>query len=302
MSRGSELLRQVVRGVLPPVLVAASRPIRRWAARRWRRRPPHWEYLPGGWRPEGAGLRGWNVSTVADAYRSHWDSFRAALEGAGPLGVDFEVLTGQDVDRHDRVAHHRVMAFGYVLAKAAHGRGVLSVLDWGGALGHYYWLARKLMPEVECDYHCVEVGEVARAGQACSPDVTFHTSEDWGDRRYDVVMSSGSLHYEYDWADRVRRLAAAAGDYLYVTRLPVALESETFVVVQRPYRYGYATEYQGWVINRDQLLAVASEAGLELERELLLTEGFELPDGPERDIWYRGFLFRDVDRSRHDGS
>jgi putative methyltransferase (TIGR04325 family) len=301
MSSAAAVMRAVVRGVVPPVLMAASRPPRRWAARRFGRSRLDWEYLPGGWRPDGAGLRGWDVSSVAKAYESHWPSFRTALEGPGPLGIDFEVLAGQDVSRESQVAHHRVMAFGYVLARAARGRSELSVLDWGGALGHYYWLARRLVPDVGLDYHCVEVPEVARVGARCSPDVTFHVDDEWSRARYDLVMSSSSLQYEYDWADRLRRLGAITGQYLYLTRLPVAMESESFVVVQRPYGHGYATEYQGWVINRERLLGVAGDAGLRLERELLMTEGFELPDGPERDVWYRGFLFRGPESAGRDG-
>jgi hypothetical protein len=34
------------------------------------------------------------------------------------------------------VAHNAAMTLGYVLARAASATGTLSVLDWGGGLGH----------------------------------------------------------------------------------------------------------------------------------------------------------------------
>ena len=47
--------------------------------------------------------------------------------------------------------------FGYVLALAARTNRGLTVLDYGGNLGDYYWLAEALVPDVELDYHCKEL-------------------------------------------------------------------------------------------------------------------------------------------------
>ena len=90
----------------------------------------------------------------------------------------------------------------------------------------------------------------------------------------------------------MRRLAAATTGYLLVTRLPIALHSPSFVVLQRAGGYGYATEYLGWVVARDELLAEAASAGLVLDRELLLDAWLSADGAPEDPIGHRGFLFR----------
>jgi len=117
-------------------------------------------------------------------------------------------------------------------------------------------------------------------------------SDDWAHaRRYDLVLASGSLQYSEDWAATLGGLAGAAERYLYVTRLPVALRVESFVVMQRAHRYGYDTEYLGWVVNRDELIDRARAAGLELVREVLLPAWLSAEGAPEAPTDHRGFLF-----------
>jgi hypothetical protein len=83
-----------------------------------------------------------------------------------------------------------------------------------------------------------------------------------------------------------------ADGYLLVTRVPVALRSPSFVVLQRAYAYGYDTEYLGWVIDRDELVAVARAGGAELVRELVLPALLSADGAPEVPVEHRGFLFR----------
>jgi putative methyltransferase (TIGR04325 family) len=166
------------------------------------------------------------------------------------------------------------------------------VLDWGGGLGHYAVLARAVLPEVGLDWHCREVPSVARAGASVNPDVQFHVDDACLDRTYDLVLASSSLQYEQDWRALLGRLGRAASGRLLVTRLPIALGSRSFVVLQRAAAYGYETEYLGWVVSRDELLEEASHAGLELERELLLDAWLSAAGAPEDPIGHRGFVFR----------
>ena len=67
--------------------------------------------------------------------------------------------------------------------------------------------------------------------------------------------------------------------------------SPSFHVLQRAYRYGYETEYVGWVLNRQELLEHAAELGLELERELVIDAWLSASGAPEDPIGHRGFLF-----------
>ena len=251
--------------------------------------PPEFEYVPEGWSRDASG---WDGGAVAEAYLAKWPEWIAALEGPGPLGVYHEARAGERLRRDDVASHNMLVSFAYVLARAAHGRSRLSVLDWGGALGHYAVLARAVLPEVELDWHCREVPSVARVGASVSPEVTFHVDDACLERTYDLVVASSSLQYERDWQALLRRLAGATVGLLLVTRLPVALEAESFVVLQRAGAYGYATEYLGWVVSRDELLAEAAAAGMALDRELLLDAWLSAPGAPEDPIGHRGFVFR----------
>ena len=251
--------------------------------------PPEFEHVPGGWSRQVAG---WDGGTVAEAYLAKWPEWVAALEGTGPLGVYHEARAGEHLARDDVAAHNMLISFAYVLARAAQWRDRVSVLDWGGGLGHYAVVARAVLPGVGLDWHCREVASVARAGATVNPEVTFHDDDACLDRTYDLVLASSSLQYEPDWKALLRRLAAATSGLLLVTRLPVALEAPSFVILQRAQAYGYATEYLGWVVSRQELLAEASAAGLVLDRDLLLDAWLSAAGAPEDPIGHRGLLFR----------
>ncbi len=195
------------------------------------------------------------------------------------------------ISRYDVVAQNTVLAYAYALARAAQGSEELSLLDWGGALGHYQVLGRRLLPEVRLDYHCRELPAVCAAGRAVVPEATFHDSDECLERRYDLVVASSSLQYEEDWRALLHKLAGASRGWLFLTRVAIARQGRSFVVLQRAHAYGYATEYIGWVLGRDELLAAALGAGLELEREFVLQPGWLIAGAPD-EISHAGFLFR----------
>jgi putative methyltransferase (TIGR04325 family) len=251
---------------------------------------PEWEFIPEGW-AHASEARGWDAVEVARSYREKWPRFLEAVEGPGPLGVDHEVPLGVSIERHGLIAQSAVLAWAYALARATDGARDLSVLDWGGALGHYYVHARKLLPDVEFDYHCRELPAVCAEGRRVLSEVTFHEGDDCLGQRYDLVVASGSLQFDEDWRARLRTLTQAARKWLFLTRLPLVNNHPTFVVLQRAHAYGYATEYIGWVLNRHELLDAASDCGLELEREFALQPPF-VPEGAPEPVAHGAFLFR----------
>lgn len=277
-------LKQFIKAVLPPIITDRLK-------RRARPAPVdvEWEYLPAGWPdstdwPDG----GWNQLTVSETQRAKWKLFCDRVAGVAPLGIAHEATELSNVDD---TAHHAVMTFGYVLARAAHMRSELSVLDWGGGSGHFYVLARALMPHLSLDYHCKDVPVLCANGSAFLPDVHFHSDDrEPLCRTYDLVMASTSLHYSQDWRETLCRLAAACSSYLFITGLPLVDASPSFVVLQRPHRYGYHTEYAGWFLNREEFLSAARHCNLSLEREFLAVHRPLVPGAPEQ-AEYRGFLF-----------
>ncbi len=298
-------LKWLVKAVTPPIILLGVKVI---SIRLGLRRPDgqpeqpvpaaeldpaaEWEYVPEGWmRAEtDPSVKGWDVEAVAAAYREKWPRFLRALEGARPLGVYHEVAAGDEVSGEDAAAHNLVLTFAYVAALAAHGKARLTFLDWGGSLGHYGAIARAVLP-VEVDYHCREVAQTVAAAREEGVEGRFVSDDSWADRTYDLVLASGSLQYAEDWRSQLVELARVCGGYLYVTRLPYSRTAASFHILQRAYRYGYETEYVGWVVNREELLEAALTLGLTLERELVIDAWLSAPGAPEDPIGHRGFLF-----------
>jgi putative methyltransferase (TIGR04325 family) len=279
-------LAPLAKQLLPPVAVSLARRLR-YA------RDTEWEYLRDGWRaPQSAG---WSDPSIAATQRRKWAGFVATVNGRGPLGIAHEAT---DMTGRDPRAHNVLITFGYVLARAARNRATVSVLDWGGGIGHYAVIARALLPEATIAYTVKDVPDLCAAGRTSLPDVTFESDDDVClARSYDLVFASGSIHYEQDWGRLLSRLARSSRSWTYITRLPLVTRVPSFVTRQRPHRYGYETEYISWVLNRQEFLGQATAAGLSLEREFLLDERPYVPGAPEQFV-HSSFLFRPAREAR----
>src|ERR1041385_1056088 len=124
-------MQELIRQVLPPFVLAGLRRIRKPTV------AAVLEYAPLGWDTPLANDRvGWDNDSVVQAEAAKWNDFRRNVEGAGPLGFSHE-HTDLNITRN--VSFHNIhLSYAYVLSLAAQGRKEISVLDWGGGLGHYY--------------------------------------------------------------------------------------------------------------------------------------------------------------------
>jgi hypothetical protein len=162
-----------------------------------RRLMSEWEYLPQGWRDVDPAINGWNDQSVAAAQEQHWPTLVGNLQGAGPLGVSHFPWRST---RDDLADHNAMMSFGYVLALAARKKDRLSLLDWGGGVGHYYLYARALVPELELEYHCYDLPHLCALGRTQLPEAQFHDdATGLFERQFDLIVSSSSLQYFEDW-------------------------------------------------------------------------------------------------------
>lgn len=267
------LVRQFVVAITPPFVIGAVRRFRQWL------NPPSavLEYSPGGWdqRLVKDAPDGWNAESVVDATRAeNAESVRLLKEG-GPLGTGHQ--------------HNLHVSFAYVLARAAFNKTTMSVLDWGGGLGYYYYVAKAALPDVRVDYHCKETVVLADAGRQVVSEVQWHADESCLGQSYDVVMLSGSLQYAGDWQAQLRRIAGATAEWLYVTRLPVVDRVPTFAAVQRV----YGSVMLHWQFNRAEVLRFVESLGFEVEREFEIGDRPDVKNAPEP-CELRGWLFRRV--------
>jgi len=251
-----------------------------------------WECVPEGWRPTDARAQGWNHPSIVERQRHLWAIYSELIRGTGPLA--FRFYTKGAITPNDEGAHNFFMTFAYVLARAAHHRDSLAILDWGGGVGYYALMAQRLLPELALDYVIKELAGLAGLGRELMPWVRFETDEAvCFSRRYDLVLASSSIQYAQDWQALLTRLAAAARDWLFITRVPIVRRARSFVVVQRPHDYGYLTEYISWIINRNELLGHVEGLGLTLEREFIAGGRAKIHNAPEESETL-GFLFRPV--------
>lgn len=278
-------VKTIFKRFLPPSVVDAMR----WLSREIVNSRPEWEYLPEGWDIRDARITGWNVQSVLDTQRQKWPYFLKSVQGSEPLLIYHEAPISSAINY---TVHNTYMAYAYVLALTARKKDRISLLDWGGGIGHYYVISKALLPEVEIDYHCKDVPLLCQGGRELLPEVSFHESEkDCFERSYDLVLVSGSLQFCKDWKGLVQQLVSVSHSYLYITRLPIIHQAASFVVVQRPYWAGYQTEYLGWFLNRQEFLNYMSGLQMELVREFLIEERPLVHRAPEQGH-FQGFLFR----------
>lgn len=282
-------MKRIIQDLAPPLLWRTARQLRSFLASQ-KTDYIEWEYIPEGWQrakdtPE---IKGWNVESVLDTYKTNWNNFLKTLEGTLPFGISPE---SDSESRNDLTFHNVMMTYAYVLALISRQKTSISMLDWGGAIGHYFLLSQRLIPELMIDYHCKDVPFLVEYGQRLFPESHFYPDETCLQRKYDFILASGSFQFSQDWITTLSKLAKATSEYLFITRLPIVHHVSSFVIVQRPYQYGYNTEYLGWCLNREEFLKAADAFQLQLIREFIIEPPlnvFRAPEQPEQ--W--GFLFR----------
>ncbi len=248
-----------------------------------------WQYLPEGWRAarNDPSLKGWDVESVLEAYKANWPTFVKNLESTSPLGISLE----SNLKQHTNIIHHNiVMTYGYVLAYCVRYKSRISMLDWGGGIGHYYLLSQALLPDLTIEYHCKDFARFIEYGKQLFPEAYFYSDRTCLTRKYDFVLASSSLQYSQDCMAVLQDLAQATSGYLFITRLPLVQHVPSYVIAQRPYQYGYNTEYLGWCLNHDEFLHIARKSQLQLIREFIIEESYPIDQAPEQPKYF-GFLF-----------
>jgi putative methyltransferase (TIGR04325 family) len=245
------------------------------------------EYAPEGWKTQLANdqNKGWSVDSVVEAESVKWEAFNNNLKGAGPLGFSHE-HTDMSVVRNPSF-HNVHISFAYVLTLAARKKDNVSVLDYGGSLGHYYQIGKAVLPDVAIDFHVKEVSMVAEAGRQINPEVHWYDDESCLDRSYDLVMITGAIPYMEDWIDAMHRISKAVGNYLFIARLPVIEKCPSFVSVQHIYN----SQMLHQQFNQGEVLEVVKDTGLTLVREFVIGDRPYIKGAPEQ-CEVRGWLFR----------
>jgi putative methyltransferase (TIGR04325 family) len=238
---------------------------------------PYLEYSPAGWNTVLSHTEniGWNSTYAVSVETERFSSFCTNLEGTGPIGFMHD---NQNVSEMCVSFHNRNITYAFVLALVAHKKETVTVLDWGGSLGHNYLIGKALLPYVTIDFHCKEVPLMAEAGKKLNPDVHFSIDESCLLRTYDLVIMNGVLQYYDNWVNTLCRIAPAVNEYLFLGHLPLVYESPGFVAIQRH----YGTEMLHEQFNRKVMLEVIEGMGFSLVREFLTGLRPYIKNAPEQ--------------------
>jgi putative methyltransferase (TIGR04325 family) len=291
-------LKELAKRCLPPIIIEGARRSLKGYGRLQESEQgnvPEWEYVPDGWGRKDPRVKGWNVESILETQRANWPDLLHMVQGNGPLAAAHRLEGAYEASApsdNDYAAHNTIMAYAYVIARASWKKDRISLLDWGGGIGQYYLISKALLPEIEIEYHCKDVPILCQGGREFLPEVRFYEKEEeCFARTYDLVLASSSLHYSEDWKSIAEQLALATRSYLYITRFPIVHQLPSFAVLQRPYRYGYQTEYLCWFLNRQEFLTHMRSLEMDFIREFLIYERPHVHKAPEQGE-YRGFLFR----------
>ncbi len=245
------------------------------------------EYAPKGWktRLDSGENQGWNVYSVVDTEKGKWDDFQRNLEGPAPLGFSHE-HTDMSVIRNPYF-HNVHISYAYVLALAAHKKDRISVLDWGGALGHYFLIGKAVLPDVLIEYHVKEIPLMCKAGKKLNPEIRWYNDESCLEREYDLIMLNGSIGYIEEWCDLLQRIARSTQKYLFLFRLLVVQNSPSFLSIERLYDSRMLHQQ----FNQTEFLNAVKKTGLTLIREFVIGDRPYIKGAPEQ-CEMRGWLFK----------
>jgi len=254
--------KRILKAILPPLLWNIGKD----SKRRLLRSVDHFAYAPEGWSTR---------LPAGTTSQDYWNSFIARERSACAALIARvqarEPMVTVDGDVKD-------FLFGYVLVLAVRGKQKVTVLDYGGNLGDYYWLGKALAPGVELEYHCKELPKVAEAGRQLSPAVTWHTDDACLAQPHDLVMFSSSLQCLPEWQDILRRAAQSARGYLFLSDVPTVRDVPSYVVTQRS---GGMTNLQ-YQLNRSEIVDTVERAGLRLVREFAMGAHPPVANAPEQ--------------------
>lgn len=250
-----------------------------------RLRPAERTYIGTTW-PGDARSPGWDDASTPEVLRENWPLVFDRIASTGELTMIPYQAGGRDLS-----AHNMLMTFLYVLARASRGSDRLTILDWGGMLGHYALVAQRMLPEVSLDYLVKDLPPNCRLGRELNPTIAFcESDEECFARRYCVVVANGSVQYVKDWRALVARLAGSSTAWLLINCLPIVYSVPSFVVVQRLRSIGFKGDFYSNVFNHDDFVEEVKRHGFVLERELMSWDRVRYRGAPEHPVG-AGFLF-----------
>jgi putative methyltransferase (TIGR04325 family) len=209
------------------------------------------------------------ASVVAEAdddrisFTGDYATFAQAIDAASDPGYDGDIAIDRYVRRFREVQadpagvirNHpdKLLPSIAMFGMAEPIEGVFEVLDFGGGYGALYDLLRIIFPRRTIRWTIVEVPRlVARGNEMGATDAKVFSSEIPADRRYSLVVASGSIQYTPDPIATFDKLRALNSPLMFVGRAPIvpSLERDRLTVESVPASL-FKAKMPVWFFGRD---------------------------------------------------
>jgi putative methyltransferase (TIGR04325 family) len=278
-------MRKALRQIFPPIVISALKFLRT------KFMYAEWEYVPEGWAYSGKQVKGWNLESIAQLQYDKWAAFCRSIDAPNHFGVNHEAESHNEPDLN---SHNLVISFNYVCCLAVNEQNTLKMLDWGGGIGHYGYIAQSALKDTNVDYWCYDLEAFRATALKVMPGVHFGTDiRYFQGQQFDLVNVGSSIWYDPQWKDTLQQLTQCTHTYIYLSRMVFVDHASSYVAIQRPYSMGYKTEYLCWIFNRSEFIAYLEFVGFTLEREFYLGPAAFIYNAPEQGR-YLGFLFKRI--------
>jgi len=279
---------KAIKPLLPPIVIKLALRIKNYLGLY------EWKFVSFNWDNKyNTSGDGWDLKSISELQLEKWNNYSEIVNGVGPLGVNHEGSI--PYDNQNIIFHNLLMTFSYIAGLATLQKKEINFLDWGGGIGHYGLLIKKILPSTDVNYFCYDLNTFSETSKQLWDDNSVFSSnrgELLQTNKYDLVMAGSSIWYEPDWKTIFKKLIEASNNYVFITRMIFVEKGKSYVAVQRPSSMGYKTKYYFWVINENELLEQAKENGAVLVREFLVfEEKTHIYKAPEQGK-FKGFLFR----------
>ncbi len=272
-----DLVRRVIREILPPIVLRAVRSTPRTAIEFSGNYPR--------WADARAASTGYDTDTIlarVEAATSRVASGEAACERDSltfdTIEYSFPVLTG-------------------LLRAGIENAGDLTVLDFGGSLGSSFRQCQGYLSVLHrLEWRIVEQEHFVRRGRERfeTDQLRFYSSIQAAiaTGAPDVVLISSALQYLEDPYETLKQLCDTGSHYLIIDRTPFADISSDQLVVQHVPESIYPASYPCWIFSRERL-AGALDAAWETLADFKSDDGIAMAAGTRFE--FGGMIMRRVD-------
>jgi putative methyltransferase (TIGR04325 family) len=140
------------------------------------------------------------------------------------------------------------------------------VLDFAGASGTFFYLLRRVFPDVRFEWLVVETAPMCAAHQSfIEPHLRWQTElpqppADPGEKPFDLCIASHCLMYFEKPYEILGRLAPLCR-YLFLNRIPPMAMPEDRLIIQRIAPFLHETSHPYWLFSEAKMLGALSGMG-----------------------------------------